>query len=85
MNDLEEAIKYLSDIAECMEGEGLDRENNARHYRIVCNSALRVKGLEEVLYLALEAFHQLDDEDEQQITVINAIELSLRPHQGETK
>ncbi len=38
-DDLNESITYLTDMAECMEDEGLDRENNARHYRMVCQAA----------------------------------------------
>lgn len=46
---LEESAQWLEDCAECMEEEGLDRENNARHFRAGAK-AIRaaLQGVEEV-------------------------------------
>lgn len=32
-SEVDEAIKYMQDLVDCIDEEGLDRENNQRHYR----------------------------------------------------
>lgn len=39
------SAQYLDDAAECMEQEGLDRENNARHYRAGAAALRRLEQL----------------------------------------
>jgi hypothetical protein len=47
MTELDEAIAYLTDLADGMEEEGLDYENNRRHYRAACEAAQRSAALEK--------------------------------------
>ena len=53
--ELQSAIAYFTNFVECMEDEGLDRDDNARHYHALLKAASRTAALERALEIARTA------------------------------
>lgn len=53
MTPLQESIEYVQDLVDGMDEEGLDRENNRRHYQALIDAAKKtdvlVKALEKII------------------------------------